>query len=811
MPITFSLYVNANGGEALWKETQTVFLDSMGRYSVYLGLTQTNGIPVSLFTTGEAHWLGVKIAAQPEKPRIFLVSVPYAMKAGDAATVGGLPPSAFVLAAPASGSVTVSSNRNAVSAVVGTTPVTTAGGTQNQLAKFDAAADITNSIIFDNGTSVGIGTTSPASTLDIKGGSTVRGTLSLPAAGTATSAVAAKSQGLNLAASTYNTSLAKAVDQTFRWQVVPTANDSVSPSATLSLLFGANGAAPSSTVLKVGSNGQITFAPGQTFPGTGKGTITGVTAGTDLIGGGTSGSVTLSLDTSKIPQLTAANTFTGNQTVSGNLSATGIVTGNSFNIGSHLFAYGAYANQNVFLGFSGNTASTGTNNTASGYQALAANTTGQQNTADGQGALFANTTGIQNTAVGQGALRSNTTGGGNVAVGISTLPSNTTGSNNIGIGAGLVSNTSGSDNIAIGLSSTFSNTTGSFNTAVGEYTIGGVSGNYNTAAGYLALYSNPCSASYNTAVGYGAGYTAVSIATCGQGNNNTFVGANTMQTDLRFNNATAIGANAQVAASNALVLGSINGVNRATADTLVGIGITAPTYKLHVGSINKGLRVEGPPAGTLNPVAVSLGGYGDFGIDAPGVPEGRFVVKDTSGFVGIGTATPDALLSVNGGADKPGGGSWGTFSDRRLKTLDGEFTLGVDEIVKLNPVRYRYKLDNGMGIQDNEEHVGLVAQEVQEIVPEAVTKNNQGYLLVNNDPIIWAMLNAIKQQQKQIAAQERQIRRQQELINAQLHQATQLSHKVEMLESSVRALQGKTPSLIADEEETDWAKPPLRH
>jgi len=92
-----------------------------------------------------------------------------------------------------------------------------------------------------------------------------------------------------------------------------------------------------------------------------------------------------------------------------------------------------------------------------------------------------------------------------------------------------------------------------------------------------------------------------------------------------------------------------------------------------------------------------------------------------------------------------------------------------------------------------------------------VTKNNQGYLLVNNDPIIWAMLNAIKQQQKQIAAQERQIRRQQELINAQLHQATQLSHKVEMLESSVRALQGKTPSLIADEEETDWAKPPLRH
>ena len=50
------------------------------------------------------------------------------------------------------------------------------------------------------------------------------------------------------------------------------------------------------------------------------------------------------------------------------------------------------------------------------------------------------------------------------------------------------------------------------------------------------------------------------------------------------------------------------------------------------------------------------------------------------------------------------------------------------------------------------------AQAVQQVIPEAVTKNAQGYLMVNNDPIIWTMLNAIKEQQKEIVELKRQIR-----------------------------------------------------
>jgi len=59
----------------------------------------------------------------------------------------------------------------------------------------------------------------------------------------------------------------------------------------------------------------------------GTGTITGVTAGTDLTGGGSGGNITLNLDVTKVPQLNAANTFNGNQSVTGNLALTGIFSG----------------------------------------------------------------------------------------------------------------------------------------------------------------------------------------------------------------------------------------------------------------------------------------------------------------------------------------------------------------------------------------------------------------------------------------------------------------------------------------------------
>ena len=281
------------------------------------------------------------------------------------------------------------------------------------------------------------------------------------------------------------------------------------------------------------------------------GTITGVTAGTDLSGGGTSGNVTLSLNTALTnalyAQLAAANTFTGNQTVSGNLSATGLVTGSAFQIGSNLFAFGSYANGNAFLGFAGNSTTTGFYNTASGYRALAVLGDANQNTATGYEALSMNTTGANNTADGFLSLSANTTGGANAAFGNYALSANTTGLYNTASGSGaLIDNTTGNQNTASGLQSLSTNTTGS----------------------------------NNTAAGFNAGQTADSSKITA--NNNTALGASSAFGTGAITNATAIGANAEVTESNALVLGSVGGVNGALLSSNVGIGTTSPAATLDV-------------------------------------------------------------------------------------------------------------------------------------------------------------------------------------------------------------------------------------
>jgi hypothetical protein len=98
--LTFSLYEQENGGSPLWSETQTVQLSKDGRYNVLLGSASADGLPRDLFMTNRARWVAVQpgIAGMNELPRVLLVGVPYAIKAADAETLGGLPASAFLLA-----------------------------------------------------------------------------------------------------------------------------------------------------------------------------------------------------------------------------------------------------------------------------------------------------------------------------------------------------------------------------------------------------------------------------------------------------------------------------------------------------------------------------------------------------------------------------------------------------------------------------------------------------------------------------------------------------------------------------------------
>ncbi|MFI5118169.1 MAG: hypothetical protein ACHP8B_15870, partial [Terriglobales bacterium] len=137
--ITFSLYRGQTGGAPLWQEVQNVTLDAGGNYSVVLGANSKDGIPAELFMTNEARWLGVQVEQEAEQSRILLVSVPYALKAGDAETVGGHPLSDFVLSTTTTTSSTTASTTSSTtgstttatksSARLGTTPNTVSNPT----------------------------------------------------------------------------------------------------------------------------------------------------------------------------------------------------------------------------------------------------------------------------------------------------------------------------------------------------------------------------------------------------------------------------------------------------------------------------------------------------------------------------------------------------------------------------------------------------------------------------------------------------------------------------------------------------------
>jgi hypothetical protein len=492
------------------------------------------------------------------------------------------------------------------------------------------------------------------------------------------------------------------------------------------------------------------------------GTVASVAAGTGLTASPSpiTGSGTLSINAAVVPQLGAANTFTGNQTVNGNLSATGVVTGSSYQIGSNLFAFGSSASENAFLGFAGNTTTTAIGNTASGNQALHSNTTGQFNTAGGAAALQNDTTGYYNTATGQGALYSNTTGYNNTASGYSALGLNVAGAYNTANGYGALyynvggsagygsfniavgyqalymnGDTSGagsfaSSNVAVGEQALYNNTTGSANAATGADALySNTTGYENTATGVEALNSNTTGYS-NTAVGYSALFNNTT------GSDLTCIGYNCGLSGDGLSNATAIGAHARVGASNSLVLG-----------------------------------------GT-----------------------GPYAVK-----VGIGTTTPSNVLTVAQGAGHPVSDGWETYSSRRWKTNIQPIHNALAKVEKLRGVSYDLK-------ETGKHEIGVIAEEVGAVVPELVSyeANGTDARSVDYARLTALLIEATKERQREIQRQRSLLRTQAASLRTEAASIRDLRSELRETRRSlqrVEAQMSSTPPAVVAEKAL-WARSP---
>lgn len=123
------------------------------------------------------------------------------------------------------------------------------------------------------------------------------------------------------------------------------------------------------------------------------------------------------------------------------------------------------------------------------------------------------------------------------------------------------------------------------------------------------------------------------------------------------------------------------------------------------------------------------------------------VQNTTANSIRLGTATDTVYIPGTLIAPEPL-----TSSDRRLKNVGKEFNGGVEDINKLTFYNFTYKRDKA-----KTPHVGVMAQDLQKVFPNAVMQNDDGYLYIRKEDMFYAGLNAVKDLYKKLVLNTSQI------------------------------------------------------
>ena len=346
-----------------------------------------------------------------------------------------------------------------------------------------------------------------------------------------------------------------------------------------------------------------------------------------------------------------------------------------------------------------------------------ANTTADANVAIGAFALNDNTTGVYNVAIGFQAAYNGHDHNHITAVGYKALyTSGTSASHNTAIGAFALTSADGSGeyNTAVGSKALMDQTTADLNTAVGHFAGTNITtGGKNTCIGAKAAETLTTGAD-NVFVGHQCGFDATT------GNDNTAIGEMCLANMTSASNNCAMGHNA----GSALTTGGQNNLIGENA----GDTITDGQHNTCVGYFAD--------------VSASGGTYQMVFGDATGQGDNTFKVRADSG-------SYNTQNSAN----------WSTTSDRRIKKNIVDNTVGLDKINQLRVRNFEYRTEDEIDYTEFDDGVnrksipidkkgvqlGVIAQEIEEVLPDTVETMSTGVKIVNPDNLTWHLVNAIKE------------------------------------------------------------------